>query len=94
MCMHRRALPVPTRTRMHGHNARPSCLPLSPHPCHCPHPPPHAPYGTALQVSGRAQESLDQAKQSSQEAWDSTKSAAQETADKVGVVWPHTHSTP
>jgi hypothetical protein len=35
------------------------------------------------QVSGRAQESLDQAKQSSQQAWGNTKSATQETVDKV-----------
>jgi len=39
----------------------------------------------ALQVSGRAQESIDSAKQSTQEAWDHTKASAQQTADKVGA---------
>lgn len=38
---------------------------------------------TALQVSGRAQETFDHAKQSAQESWDTTKARAQETADKV-----------
>jgi hypothetical protein len=44
-----------------------------------------APPCAALQVSGRAQESLESAKQSSQEAWDHTKAASQETASQVGT---------
>jgi hypothetical protein len=45
--------------------------------------PHHSLHPMFAQVSGRAQESVDQAKQSSQEAWDNTKAATQETADKV-----------
>lgn len=56
----------------------PRLLPLHPLPPLPSLPPPP-------QVSGRAQESADQAKQSTQEAWEHTKAASQETADKVGA---------
>lgn len=70
-CSRSCSMPVPMRTVMHHvgppAHSHTSCLLVFP----------------PLQVSGRASESVDQAKQSSQEAWDHTKAASQETADKV-----------